>query len=454
MRKSALFLLGLVVTALVALGLVVLLSASQPASRNAMLSSRNKAVARLETQLSQAQQRLDHAAPEDYDSCRAEVSGLEKSLLTLKAQPLSPYFFWKKQLVYCVLGIVLACLVARFDYHRWRDWNLAPFLLAVEIALLCAVFLFPEHKGSHRWISLGFADLQPSEFAKLIVVIVLAVWMDRAGWRVELFRQGALIPALILGAITVPILAEPDFGSSMVVVSAGGLVMFVAGTRWRYIVPMGLLGILAIGILVLMNPNRRARLLGQYDFLKDTVAAQEQRVDGATSVGTNAVVVAEEDKKDDYQVRQSVLAIRRGGVLGVGLYESMQKERYLPENHTDFIFAVGAEELGLPLTGTVIVLFLSFFVLTVVIARKSEDRLGRFIALGTGFVIVFQAFFNLGVISGSLPTKGMALPFFSYGGTSMLSTFIGVGMIFAVGIYGGQDKKRQLVNKVVMRGRN
>ena len=270
MRTSARFFLGLVVAALVALGLVVLLSASQPASRQALRYSRNKAVEALSASLAHAQARMQRAAPEEYESTRLEVSRLEKELLSLKARPLSPYFFWKKQLVFCLIGLVLAVLVARFDYHRWRDWNLATVLFVFEIALLLAVFFFPEHKGSRRWISLGFADLQPSEFAKIVVVLVLSVWMDKASWRVERFVRGAVMPALIIAALIVPILFEPDFGSSMVIALAGGLVMTVAGTRWRYIVPMGIFGMLAIATLILSNPNRRERLFVQYGHLLDS----------------------------------------------------------------------------------------------------------------------------------------------------------------------------------------
>lgn len=455
MRTSARFFLGLVVAALVALGLVVLLSASQPASRQALRYSRNKAVEALSASLAHAQARMQRAAPEEYESTRLEVSRLEKELLSLKARPLSPYFFWKKQLVFCLIGLVLAVLVARFDYHRWRDWNLATVLFVFEIALLLAVFFFPEHKGSRRWISLGFADLQPSEFAKIVVVLVLSVWMDKASWRVERFVRGAVMPALIIAALIVPILFEPDFGSSMVIALAGGLVMIVAGTRWRYIVPMGIFGMLAIATLILSNPNRRERLFVQYGHLLDSKdnAATTQCVPPSGNSAGGRSSSSGHVRDDGYQVRQSLLAIQRGGVSGVGLYKSMQKERYLPENHTDFIFAIGAEELGVFLSVGTIALFLVFFALSVVIARNSEDRLGRFIALGSGFIITFQAFFNLGVITGIYPTKGMALPFFSYGGTSMLSSFIVVGLIFSVANYGCKSRSRQFPAKLLMRGR-
>lgn len=438
MRKSALFLLGLVVTALVALGLVVLLSASQPFSRRILDDRKARVVQQLQNDLSHTRQLLQRAAPDEVAVREAEINDLERKISTLKSTPSSPFFFWKKQIVYCLISVIIAVIVARFDYHKWRDWNLAKVIFFVELALLMAVFCFPAVKGSHRWLPLGFADLQPSEFAKLIVVIVIAVWMDRAGWRVELFKHGVLIPVILVGVLTAPILFEPDLGSSLVVLLAGGLVMFMAGTRLRYIFPVAILGVLALCLLILMLPNRRERLANQYECLRFLSSSAQT----AQSV---------EEKPLPYQEAQSKKAIRNGGVWGVGLYKSMQKELYLPENHTDFVFAIGAEELGVPLSAGVSLLFFAFLALSVYIARKSEDRLGRFIAMGMGFIVVFQAFFNLGVICGAMPTKGMALPFFSYGGTNMISTFIAIGSIFSVGIHSGQDKKRQMIAKVVMR---
>ena len=445
MRKSALFLLGLVVTALVALGLVVLLSASQPFSRRVLDDRKGRIVQQLQNDLRHCRLQLQRATPEEAESREAEINELERKISTLKSMPSSPFFFWKKQVVYCLVGVVIAVIVARFDYHLWRDWNLAKVLFIVELALLLACLCFPPVKGSRRWIPLGIVDLQPSEFAKMVVVIVVSVWMDKAGWRVELFRRGALIPGLLIVALVVPILVEPDLGSSAVVLIAGGVVMFLAGTRWRYLFSAIPIGLLAFALVVFALPNRRERLASQYECLR--FLSTKPKIEQVASDSSAAAKV----DSQPYQKTQSRKAIQNGGIWGVGLYNSMQKELYLPENHTDFVFAIGAEELGVPLSAGVCLLFFAFLGLSVCIARKSEDRLGRFIATGMGFIVTFQAFFNLGVVCGCMPTKGMALPFFSYGGTNMISTFIAVGTIFSVGIHSGQDKKRQLAAKVVMR---
>ena len=391
MRKSALFWFGLVVTALVALGLIVLSSAS---FENAL--------------------RLTSKPGVDGD----------------------PYFFMKRQFAFLGGGVLLAACVAMFDYRRWRDdvW-LSWLFYAVVMVLLLAVFGFDAVNGSHRWIALGPLRLQPSEFAKLATVVLLSVWLDRLGWKVETFVKGALWPAALIGVIALPILVEPDFGSVMVVGFAGFLLMLVAGTRLLHMAPFLCAGIGVVAYKVMTNANRMARIAAFFGIKLD-VGAQ---------------VLDEAAKRAAYQADMALAAIGNGGIWGVGLGESMQKWRYLPEAHTDFVFAIGAEELGLPFSIGVLLLFAAFFALSVYIARKAGDRFGRFLVIGMAFIIFFQAMFNLGVVCKALPTKGMALPFFSYGGTNLLSTFFAVGTILSVGIHTYRDRQHQLVRKVLAR---
>lgn len=387
MRKSALFGFGLVVATLVALGLVILSSASEA---NAM--------------------RLHGDA----------------------------YFFMKRQFAYLGAGVLLAVFAAWFDYRNWREhWVLAALFYGVVFMLLWAVFGFKAINGSHRWISLGPLRLQPSEFAKLAIVILLAVWLDKAGWRVELFKRGAFWPAVLIGVISFPILLEPDFGSVMVVALSGILVMFVAGVRILHLLPFALAGVAVVAWKVFNNANRMARLAA---FFGITL--------GAGSIDGNEMALDAAAKRADYQVTQALIAIKNGGIWGVGLNQSMQKHYYLPEAHTDFIFAIGAEELGMPFSVATIALFFLFFAFSVYIASKSSDRLGRFLVAGMSFIIFFQAMFNIGVVCKALPTKGMALPFFSYGGTNLMSAFFAVGTIMSVGIHSYRDTKR-----IVLRGR-
>ena len=211
MRKSALFAFGLVVAALVALGLVVLSSAS-------------------------------------------EANGIRLHK--------DAYFFMKRQFAYLGGGLIIAVFTAWFDYRKWREnWGLVVFGYVLVFILLLAVFAFPKINGSYRWIALGPLRLQPSELAKLFVVIALSVWLDRSGWRVELFKRGALCSFLIIGVLALPILFETDFGSTVVLAFAGLLVMFLAGVRIWHTAPLILLGLAGIGVKLMMNRNRMARIM-------------------------------------------------------------------------------------------------------------------------------------------------------------------------------------------------
>lgn len=388
MRKSRLYAFALIVLALSALGLIVLCSASQA---NAM--------------------RLYH------DS----------------------YFFLKRQSLYLAAGIVIAIIVAATDYRIWaRHRAFTWSVLVVVLLLLCAVFppLGRMVNGSYRWIKVGPVNIQPSEFAKLATVIVMAMWLDGVGWRVELFSKGALCPALICGVLAAPVLLEPDFGSVMVIGLLGCLLMIVGGTRLRHLSPVGLVGAAVLVAKVATNKNRMSRI------------AAWMGVDGASSVASllgldsASAVVDKAAERAAYQANMALVAIKNGGLWGVGLGQSVQKQAYLPEAHTDFIFAIGAEELGLIFSLGTVLLFFAIFILSIYIARNAADRFGRMLVIGMATLIVFQAIFNIGVVCEALPTKGMALPFFSYGGTNMLSAFFAVGTILSVGIHSYRDQKR------------
>jgi len=385
-KKTPLFIFGLVVVAITALGLVILSSASEA---NAL--------------------RL-------FDD---------------------PHHFMTRQFMFVAAGMAIAAIVAAFDYRKWREcWFLTAVFYIVVFALLLLVFRYDPVNGSKRWIPFGPVNLQPSEFAKLATVVAVAVWLDRAGWRVELFKKGALVTFAIIGALALPVLREPDFGSVMVIALAGATVMFMAGVRIMHMLPLFAVGFAGVAYKVCTNANRMARIAAFFGVNID--------VGGAEVVDAAA-------KRAAYQSEQAIVALKNGGWTGVGLGESMQKHFYLPEAHTDFIFAVGGEELGLVFTFCVLALFIAFFAIAVYIARKSADRFGRLLAFGMAFLVFFQAIFNLGVVCKALPTKGMALPFFSYGGTNMLSTFFAVGTILSVGIHSLRDRKREILRKAIMK---
>ncbi len=372
MRKSWLYVLGLVVATLVALGLIVLFSASEI-----------------------------RASMRYHDSL----------------------FFVKRQLLFIAIGICILVTLAMFDYRNWRNhWGLTVFFSGcVFLALLC-VFLYRPINGSQRWIPLGPVNFQPAEFAKLMTVIAVSVWLDKAALKIDKFIDGACWPIGIIGIMSIPVFFQPDFGSVMVIGSVGFLLMFVAGSKIIHMLPFLMAGAGVFIWKVANTPNRMARL---FAFTGITI-------EGAETAAANA----------SHQSQMSLVAIYRGGIFGKGLLRSMQKQSYLPEAWTDFILAVGAEEMGLVFSISVIILFFAFFILCLLIARNACDRLGQLLVLGMTFAIFFPAMFNIGVVCGALPTKGMALPFFSYGGTHILASFVELGVIFSVGIHSLKDKKR------------
>jgi cell division protein FtsW len=337
------------------------------------------------------------------------------------------YHFVKQQAKWLVLSLPLFLGAMFFDYRNWRKYPwLTVAMYAVIIIALCAVFGFRPVNGSRRWLMFGPIRIQPSEFAKVALVIAMSVFLDKVGWRIELFWKGA-VRALAIVALPMGLaVLEPDFGSTMVLALTGGVLMIVAGMRLRHIGVVIGAGILSIGPLLLSNANRMRRISAWLpDWMTQLLLAWCPWLGDLT-------VSTEDAQEANYQLDQALIAIRNGGEIGVGFGNSMQKQMYLPENHTDFIFAIGAEEWGIGFSLLLLVLFVTVFVCGVIISIKSCDRLGRFIAFGVSFLIFFQAMFNMGVVTGLLPTKGLALPFISYGGTNLMSAFISIGMLINV----------------------
>ena len=334
----------------------------------------------------------------------------------------SSFFFWR-QAIWLGVAFLLLLAAVYFDYHRWREWPWLTIAFYVfVVVLMVSVFAFPATKGSHRWLRLGSIRMQPSELAKILVVIASAVSLDRLGWRIERFWKGAF-PVVAVAAVLMGLaVAEPDFGATMVIALTAGILFLVAGMRFRHMFLMGLAGLGGVGTLLAFNANRMNRIAA---WLPSWLAS---------ALGVSPEVIAGNAEKDaSYQLQHALEAIRRGGVLGTGFSRSEEKLGYLPEAHTDFIFAIGAEEWGLFFSIALLVLFIVFFVCGMIIAAHAPDRLGRLLAYGMTFLIFFQAMFNLGVVTGCLPTKGLALPFISYGGTNLITAMVAVGTLLNVG---------------------
>jgi cell division protein FtsW len=316
-----------------------------------------------------------------------------------------PLYFFNRQLVWAVVSLAVMGWVSRLDYNRLREW-IAP-IYGVTAALLLAALFFRPIAGARRWIHLGPLSLQPAEFAKLTSIIFLASYLDRKHSKLASPTAGLLIPLGTVGFLFALIGKEPDLGTPSLMFGAAMLVLFVAGARMRWIFAALGAAVPVVAEELWRKPYRRARLM---TFLKPF----------------------ENIKGTGYQLAQAILAVGSGGWFGKGFGASQLKLMYLPKPYTDFIFPVICEELGLLGAFAVLALFATILVRGIRIARHAPNLFGTLLACGITFTIVLQAFFNVAMAIGLLPTKGIPLPFLSFGGSSLLSTLIGVGLLLSV----------------------
>jgi cell division protein FtsW len=316
-----------------------------------------------------------------------------------------PNAYLFKQLIFLGLAIGAAWLVAIADLEQLRKFS----WIAAGIALFFLVLvLIPQIgisvKGSRRWLGLGSVRLQVSEFAKLALVFSLAHYLALHQNKLHDVWRGFVIPAAWTGLFAVLVLAEPDFGTAFLIGSIGMILLFLAGARLRFLLPSIGLALVAFAVLVLHNPVRLRRITSFMDI-------EANRGDGA------------------YQLWQAILAFAAGGIDGVGLGSGRQQNSFLPEAHTDFIFAIMAEEMGLISTMLVVVLFVTIFVAGLMHVRRAPNLFQFLLVTGCLLLVCLQAIINLGVVTGMLPTKGMSLPFISAGGSNLLLMGLLVGII-------------------------
>ena len=315
-----------------------------------------------------------------------------------------PYFYLNKQLIGVFLAGVVWFVASRvnLDYARRYAWWIAGITLFLLVLVLIP-HIGIEVKGSRRWLGLGPVRVQVSEFAKLGLVFCLAHYLALNQTRIAELTRGYLYPLAIIGAFAGLIVLEPDFGTAALVVVVGLTMLFLAGAKWRYIVPTVGLVVSAFTILVVNNPNRLRRFLAFLD------------VEGNKQGGT-------------YQLYQALAAYAAGGTDGAGLGQGRQQLNFLPEAHTDFIFAVIGEELGLWFTLGVVVVFAVIFIAGLVHLRRAPNLFHFLLVVGCLMLICLQAIVNLGVVTGVFPTKGMSLPFISAGLSNLLLMGLLVGI--------------------------
>ena len=316
-----------------------------------------------------------------------------------------PYSYLNKQVVGVVAAGFAAWVVSRLDLeyarrHVWVVGGAAIFALVLVLVPHIGISV----KGSRRWLGLGPVRLQVSELSKIAMVFCLAHYLALNQTRIGEFKRGFLIPIGIVVLFAALVAREPDLGTAALIFTVGLLMLFLAGGSWRYIIPAVLMAVSALTVVVILIPNRLQRFTAYMD------------VEGNKQSGT-------------YQLWQSLLAFAVGGTDGVGLGQGRQQMNFLPEAHTDFIFAVIGEELGLSFTLGVVGVFTIIFIAGFLHLRRAPNLFQYLLVSGTILMICLQAIINLGVVTGMFPTKGMSLPFISAGLSNLLLMGILIGII-------------------------
>ncbi len=317
-------------------------------------------------------------------------------------------FFLKRQIAWLAFGFLLMHLTSHIDYTLWKKLSI-PMLFCMLLLLVMVLVpgLGVAAKGARRWLRFGPISMQPAELVKLVVVIYMASYLTRKKDKIALFREGLLPALIVLGLLSGLVLIEPDLGTVVVIGLVTIGLCFLAGARISHLVTLALCAVPVVMVLVLGSSYRRQRLMTFLAPWKEASAA-------------------------GFQITQSFLAFGSGGPFGVGLGEGKQKLYFLPEAHTDFVLSLVGEELGLLGTVTVILLFAVFVWRGFQIAARARVPFGQHLGMGITLLIGGQALVNAAVVTGLLPTKGLTLPFVSYGGSSLVVSLIGVGILLSI----------------------
>jgi len=320
------------------------------------------------------------------------------------------YYFFKRQLLWFIIGLIAMILTMKLNYQKLKDFAYPALILAVICLLLVLSPLGVVTNGSSRWLDIGFTRFSPAELAKLAMVLVLAKTLDLNLDKIKSFTKGIIPFLLLVGFVTGLVLLQPDLGTAFAIGGTAFCLLIAAGAKVSHLSLIALGGISAVAVAIIKAPYRMERFLAFLDPWKDP-----------TDTG--------------FQIIQSLYALGSGGLFGMGLGRSRQKFFYLPEQYTDFIFAILGEELGFIGAFLVISLFMLLAWRGYKIAINAPDNFGSLLATGVTTMIIFQAAINIGVVSGALPVTGITLPFISHGGTSLLFSMIGVGILLNISRY-------------------
>lgn len=347
--------------------------------------------------------------------CVAALLVLGSVVLYSAVNSSNPRLF-SSQMVNLVIGLGCCVTLALIDYRRWKGWA-AWVGYGAAIVLLLLVFapvVGVERNGANRWVSLGGFQFQPSELAKLALIVALAAFVDRHQRKIGTLKYGLLWPGLIIGPVLGLILIEVDIGTTLTLGVVAGIMLLVAGTRWLHALPIGCAALIALTAVVATNENRMQRI--------EALFHPDRHVGGMSDQSVN-----------------SMYALSVGGLTGVKLGDNPFRSgsrRGVPFHYSDFILSAVGVEGGLVATLSTVLLFTIFLSCGVYIAGHSRDLFGMLVATGITFFICLQAFIHMGVGTGLLPSKGFPLPFFSHGGSNLIFNLAGVGLLFSIARFG------------------
>jgi rod shape determining protein RodA len=339
--------------------------------------------------------------------------------VSLETAGVSPYYYVKKQLIFMGIGFVAMLVMAAIDYHRWRDLAIVIYGASI-LALLGVIAVGHRSKGAQAWFQLGSFQVEPSEFAKIGLIISLAAYLS--AYRDRLHAGRLLIVLVLFGIPFALIYKQPDLGTALVLVAVLIAVLVVGGAKGRHLAALTLLAILGVvgvihfGVLKAYQQERLTSFVDTPNKLNSGLLA--------TAAGTNI-----------YNVAESKITISNGGILGKGIGKGTQTNlSYVPEQSTDFIFSAVGEQVGL--VGSALLLLLFLLVLWRIwrLASLAADSLGTLMCIGVLAMIVFQVFENVGMTMGIMPIAGIPLPLVSYGGSAVIATFLGIGLVLSVGM--------------------
>lgn len=318
------------------------------------------------------------------------------------------FHYVKNQTIFAAIGFIMMHFISKVDYHLYKERS--NIILAIAILLLILV-LIPGvgsvRNGARSWFGIGSFGIQPSEAAKLALIIFTSKYLEENSKEIKNIKKGVIPILLILFLIFGLIMLQPDFGTGMIIIVSILAMMLIAGVSWKFFLGLGALGTIGIVLLIIQAPYRLNRILSFLNPWQDPL-------------GTG------------FQMIQSLYAIGPGGLLGMGFLNSRQKHFYLPEPQTDFIFSIIAEEFGFAGALIVVGFFLLILISCIKIALSCPDKFGKYLSFGMVFQIMIQAIMNLMVVVGLIPVTGVTLPFLSYGGSSLLISMVSIGIILNI----------------------